>query len=469
VSKRDLIWISIAVAFAAALAALLGRPSAPEPLERVVLITIDTLRADHLNTFGYPRETAPFLTDLARKSLVFSNAFSASSYTSPSHASIFTGLYPPQHGVLINGAQLEASIPTMAQLFRDSGYETAAFSGIRFLKQLNPGFDIFTARERKHDRYRTAPEIVDLISAWLDPHSPQDRFFLWVHFFDVHAYQPHEREAADDDYLRRVVASSSLQGPAFREFLLQRQGIPTVDPGRRGEVMALVNGYDAQILKVDLQIARLFQEFESRGMRDHTLWVITADHGEGLYSHGVRGHGERISREQVRVPLLLHFSDQRYGPAEIDDLVRHVDLFPTVADLIGASISPLFLPLEGESLLPLIVHTGSPDPARFSYAQRHLPDALRQGRARNASDLYSLQDVRYKYILHPQGQDEFYDLREDPLELENLIGNDSESESLLRSRLRALYAKMLRQTQGIEPGGVSDRDLEELRALGYVQ
>jgi arylsulfatase A-like enzyme len=233
--------------------------------------------------------------------------------------------------------------------------------------------------------------------------------------------------------------------------------------------MVFVDLYDAQILKVDTQIARLFEVFESQGMGDGTLWVITADHGEGLYSHGVLGHGARIYSEQIRVPLLLHFSDQRYGPAEIDSLARHVDLLPTMADLIGASISAPFLPLEGESLLPLITRTGSTDPDRFSYAQRLPASVLPRPKGREVGELYSLQNSRYKYIMHSQGEDEFYDLREDPLELENLIGADSDSESLLRSRLKTLYSKMQRQTQGIEPGEVSPQSLEELRALGYVQ
>jgi hypothetical protein len=140
-----------------------------------------------------------------------------------------------------------------------------------------------------------------------------------------------------------------------------------------------------------------------------------------------------------------------------------------MADLIGASISAPFLPLEGESLLPLITRTTSTDPDRLSYAQRLPASALRQSKGREIGELYSLQDSRYKYIVHSQGEDEFYDLREDPLELENLIGSDSDSESLLRSRLRTLYSKMKRQTQGIEPGEVSPQSLEELRALGYAQ
>jgi arylsulfatase A-like enzyme len=171
--------------------------SSPEPPRNVILVTIDTLRADHVGAYGYPRPTTPFLDDLAGRGVLFENAFSSSSHTAPSHATMFTSVYPQAHGVLENGTALPEDLDTLAETLRDNGYQTAAFTSVRFLELLGRGFEHFDADRRLGGGTVTAAR------GWLASDRDADRpLFLWVHVYDVHQYEI--RDAGDTGFLEKM-------------------------------------------------------------------------------------------------------------------------------------------------------------------------------------------------------------------------------------------------------------------------
>ncbi|MFG0316942.1 MAG: sulfatase, partial [Planctomycetota bacterium JB042] len=347
-----------------------GRP------HRILLVTIDTLRADHLPWHGYPRPTAPSLAALTDRSLVFETAVSAASHTAPSHASMLTGLYPAQHGVLENGMSLGDDALPLARLLRDAGYRTGAFSSVSFLFGLDRGFDRFDAPApideaaarsgEAFERYRPAVRTVDAALRWLDEQG-ETGAFAWVHLFDVHEWMRDEPVAAD---LAAVGAPSDDEH--FR-FLLSTDAInPSMSSEERAAFLEAIDRYDAKILAVDREVRRLIEEAD-RAAPGRTVALITSDHGEGLFAHGYEGHGRELYEEQIAVPLLVHATDGSLV-GRTADLVRTVDVFPTLLEAAGVAVPPLLEcadpALGARSLLPYARDGGRGEPGRLAFAQR---------------------------------------------------------------------------------------------------
>jgi arylsulfatase A-like enzyme len=441
-----------------------SRDKTPGP---VILITIDTLRADHLGFSGYARNTSPFLDSLAEKGANFTKTLASSSHTAPSHASIFTGLQPSQHRVLANGQTLSNGYLTLAELFQSNGYETGAFTSVAFLRGLRKGFDSFDVPEKEtsESKFRPAKHTISKAIQWLAQREQSKQLFLWVHLYDVHHSLPEFEEDVQHEYLKRV--KEGIEERRWVRFLIRGMGHKK-NIAQKKKLLNIIDRYDAQILNVDTEIHRLYDAVKSNKRLKNAMWVITSDHGEGLGNHNYLGHGERIYQEQLRVPLIFHFSDERYPPQKIQPLVRHVDLLPTVAELMKWKAKDQLFPLEGVSLAPLIRGeqlTGRKD---YAFAQRRPPDDNWRSDWEKG-EIYSLQTSRYKYIEHTEGEDEFYDLQTDPFELKNLSENSKEKEHLKKS-LAEMYGKFSVQAKSIgdKPGTIEKEYLEELKALGYI-
>jgi len=433
------------------------------------------LRVDHLRCFGYPRLTAPFLEELAGDSVFFHHARTGSSTTNPAHACMFTGLHMPQHGVLYNGqASCDESLHTMAELFRDAGYDTAAFCSVPWMKLLRQGFGHFDTRPRsgryseanKTDvPYYQANEVVDHALAWLGGKAAGDRLFLWLHLYD-----PHDPYHPPPDCLEAMRSEETESADAMASYWAEAQGKGAGAWPWQGDEAAFADAqdrYDAEVRFVDQELKRFHQTVQTRGLAAGSLWVVTSDHGEGLGSHGYFGHGERLHEEQLRALLLFHTPEGPLRPRRVEAPVHHVDLLPTVAALLGQRLPEQPRTLQGLSLLPVLAGEGAV-PQRLLYSQRRIKLDNEKFAHWEEDPVCCLTDGRHKLVHHHDGPDEFYDLAHDPRETRNLIEEGGAIQDRMEAHLRATYAQLAQEGGGLADPGADEALTEDLRALGYL-
>ncbi len=411
----------------------LGRAAAgvrPQDLN-IVMVTLDTTRADRLGCYGYPDAGTPNVDRLAAQGVVFETAVTATPLTLPAHATIFTGTRPPVHGVRDNGGYvLDPSRVTLAEVLRGAGWRTAAFVGAYVLDAkwgLDQGFEVYVD-DFAISRYRTlslgavarrAGAVVDAALPWLEAHAGV-RFFAWLHFYDPHSpYDPPE---------------------PFKTRFARRP-------------------YQGEIAYADAQLGRLLEWLERRGLEDRTLVVVMGDHGESLMEHGEGTHGLFVYEATLRVPLIVRAPFGRTRGRRVSSLVRSEDVVPTVLDLVGLAPPT---GVQGRSLVPLMTGAARDlDLEAYSeslYARNHF----------GWSELRALRAGRYKYIEAPRP--ELYDLARDPGEVRNLFAARRD----LANRLAAALARLGAERPG-EPGGaataaraVDPETRERLAALGYI-
>lgn len=390
-------------------------PSRPAAARNVVLITIDTLRADAPGFSGNPRSETPTLDRLASEGVVFERAHAHSVMTLPSHANILTGLYPFQHGVRDNGGfTLPDDVPTAATLLSAAGFRTAAFVGafpldVRY--GLGHGFDTYDDRYPETDLPGESPErrgdeVVGLARDWWSAHTGQRRF-LWVHLFDPHApYDPPEPFASrfsGEPYLGEVAATDHFLAPLLEPFLA--------------------------------------------GAEEPTLIVLTSDHGESLGEHGELTHGLFAYESTLHVPLVLWGAGLDPGRSRLP--ARHVDVLPTILAAAGVAAPP---GLPGRSLLPPVEGAGEPVDSYF--------EALDANLTRGWAPLHGVLRDRHKLISLPLP--ELYDLERDPGEEDNLIDRER---PLARELSRRIPSAATAPPSGAAVGAAETR---ALRSLGYL-
>jgi len=443
-------------------------PRRPE-VDRLVLVTIDTLRADHLSLFGYQFETSPFLDSLAAQGVTFTRAYAQVPTTAPSHTSIFTSLYPMQHGVLSNVQKLDDSFLTLAEALSEAGYETAAFvsTNVHFRSgNIAQGFEVFDehpvkkprARRNRADKYRRADTTIDAALQWLDGRDASQKLFLWIHLFDPHS--PVQPPVAQRHEIEKQYKESGKR--KFLKFLRPGHG-----KLKKNHYRKRIRKYDAEILFADSQLRRLFEALNDPQSND--LWVVTSDHGQALYSHGRHGHSKQVYNTLLHVPLIFYSSTGQFSPAVIDDvLVEHVDLVPTLAELMGFDFSDQRGETQGESFAPRLFGERVGRQKNFSIAQNsRYPQ--RFSRRNSASPLkLSLQTLESKFVLNTAADDELYDLTEDPYEHQNLA--DAVDRQIEREKLeQALVRQVETLSIGATGEEVDEETIERLRALGYLQ
>jgi arylsulfatase A-like enzyme len=426
----------------------------------VVLITLDTTRADHIGCYGYQYDTSPRIDQIADDGVRFDFAIAQSSETPISCASQLTGTYPYRHQLrAMHGfamPSLDDSVPTLAEVFSSHQYVTAAFisafpASSRY--GLERGFTVFD--ESFLDRrppsihedgavatgssQRSADETTAAVLEWLqaDPGAP---FFLWVHLFDPH-----------DTHLL----------PPAQYLEEQMQGRQIED---RHDYLRAV--YDAEITYADMHVGIIVDELDRLGLRESTVLAVTADHGEGLGDHNWWKHS-LLYQEQIRVPLIL----QGPGiPAEqvVATIVEHVDLMPTLLQLAGLDQSTV-AEVQGRSLVGLLSEDGAHDQRTMAYSEIHSFFTLSESPGkRDIGVIYSIIDGRWKLLHFPRRPtyDKLFDLQEDPGELRNLIDQHRDvAESLLGELIR----REAIDTQLPEKEEITAEDLELLRSLGYVE
>ncbi len=424
----------------------------PAPDTPVLLVTVDTLRADHLGCYGCRRPTSPHLDRLARSGHLFLDALCPMPTTTPSHAALLTGRHPRSLGVLNNGAVLPQSAVTLAELLADRGYATAAFVGafpVHARFGLDQGFQVYSGPELERD----AGEVVDEAIQWLTGRDEKP-FFLWVHLWD-----PHTPYHAPKEYRDRFNVPS-LELPLKFAFL-RRPGDVTEEM-----VEKTVAAYDAEIGWADHNLGRLLAAMRRHGSFHRSLIAVTADHGESMAELLQRrayafDHGEFLYHHQLAVPLLIRAPE---GPASTGAALHQgpvslLDLMPTLLHLLGMEPPP---DTEGQSLQPLMA--GGTIPRQAVISQRR-PFA-RPPRPFLAGEQYSVISGDWHLISSAGGDPELFHLALDPGETENLYASE---EAVARQMLQTLRAWQ----EGSEVPPAGDLPLqdpvvrEQLRALGY--
>jgi arylsulfatase A-like enzyme len=327
----------------------------PGSRPNVLVLTIDTVRADHLGCYGYARNTTRRLDALARESVVFDHAFANSSFTPPAHASILTSLYPGEHG-LVHWSRHLADVPTAAELFKAAGYRTAAFTPIPTLLKLglDRGFSLATGPEvqvldgGQRIVVGSADEIMEQALPFLTARADRP-FFAWLHFYDAHrpyARQGHEWSELfsnpDDPDVGSTEGWYQLTPEARKKMYLTD-----------AQVQLIKNHYDGGLAFLDNRIGRLVDALSSAGVLEDTVIVVVADHGEVLDEHEQEyfSHDPYLTEENIHIPLLLRLPGRLHPGLRVPDLVEQVDVLPTLLELAGVA-PPDYM--SGLSLVPTL-------------------------------------------------------------------------------------------------------------------
>ncbi|MFH1278234.1 MAG: sulfatase [Candidatus Eisenbacteria bacterium] len=488
-----------ALGFAGLLALSCGareRPSGPPP---VILISFCSMRADHMGCYGYGRETSPVLDALARKGVLFERAVSPWPKTSPAFSSIMTGAYPHTTGVMWKtaGVRLADEHLTLAEILREKGYATAAFTSSGALGpplNIGQGFDVYeeTWKENRNRSYRleirydrTATEAL----RWIDAHEGGP-FLLWVHFNNAHyPYKapdelaaPFEGDSLYADTLRAPIGYDQNRvldlppgHPNAAQVLhndlgvIPERGALPVRPGSREfrrDLAHYVARYDAGIRWADRSAAILLEGLEERGLLDRSLTVLFADHGEALGDHDFFfEHGRFVYDDCMKVPLILHDPARVPGGRRIAAPVGVFSILPTILELLGEEVPGS---VESPSLLPLLEGRGEIRPvfAEGGY---------------EVDFLTMIRDGEWKMIHAPNGRDravmtgaefELYRPADDPGETRNLADTEPSTADRLRRELLAWEATWRAGVAGAEAPPDLDIDeatLKDLRSMGYVR
>ncbi|MFP8874342.1 MAG: sulfatase-like hydrolase/transferase [Myxococcota bacterium] len=427
---------------------VLARPAGSGP--NVLIVLVDTLRADHLPVYGYPRPTAPNLGAFAREARVFDKALSAASWTQPAVASLLTGLEAPVHGA-IDGAPLDRAVDTIAERFLDAGVATVGISAnpiVGARDGFDQGFATF-----KHIPWKPAARVNRLFSDWLDDHTGV-QWFAWLQYIDPHdpyeAPGPERGRFADPDY-----AGIFRDGAALNQmYHTQNYGLDPAHPVGPLDLKFLRDSYDEEILYWDRYFGELLEDLRERHLLDQTIVVVVSDHGEEFEDHGMYKHGHQLFSETLHVPLIIRAPDHlEPGRVETPVETRHL------AELLSAWALGEEEP--GREIL-------SPSAASRIYSHTRVP--LRLDRPKDRRHRVSVRDQHWKAIYSPESDRlQLFDLEADPRESEDVAAEQPE----LAAHYRALLRTWL-ETQTSNDGGepapeLHPETIERLRELGYTR
>ena len=417
----------------------------------IILITLDTTRADRLGCYGYRRQTSPNIDKLAEESVLYTRAIAPSSWTLPSHASLFTGKFTSSHGArydpegpllltdAISGPEswdayrargLAQNEVTLAEVLKETGYTTAAVVGGPWMKRifgLNKGFDYYNDSQISTVNGRLASQVTTSALNWLERRR-EKKFFLFLNYFDPHGpYSPPEGFA-----LKFLPKGTNFTG---RE--------PTLE-----ETNAL---YDAEILYMDHYIGRFLQKLKVENLYNDTLIIVTSDHGELFGEHGKFGHGHYLYQEELHVPLFIKYPAGEVSPKRTDLRAQLTDILPMIYERVGITIpgniqgtspSQIKHPIIAETYpLPLISKDGS---------------------------WQSIFEGDFKFIWNSKNQHMLFNLKDDPEENVNIIVQDSKRTERMWAQMEQYLAKLPKPGLAVPAGEPDDQTREALKSLGYV-
>jgi len=466
------------------------------------LIWADTLRRDHLDMYGYARETAPILKRLAGEGTLFSDCVSQATWTKVSTPSLFTSLYPTSHTVKQFADRLPSAARTLAEAYREAGYATLSMSSILFtgtFSNMHQGFEELHESTSLPDREssKTAREYVDRLLPWLEAHRDEP-FFVFLHVSDPHdpyaPAPPYDTMWADPARRGEHERQAKEVKKFIKEPLMKNFGMPSraelVKAGFDADAYVSHDRdwYDGSIRGMDVEIGRLVERLRALGMDGRTLLVFTGDHGEEFLEHGRMFHGQSVYGELTNVPLLMWRPGAVPAGLRVDTTVRTIDIMPTLLEMSGL---PVPEGLHGHSLIPLMAPRSSPgglaaadddDGAvatdRPGISEKALTlDDIGGSPPPHETESFSIVLDGWKLIqnthMAPGGSEyELYDARSDPLNLHDVASQHPDivrrlSQRLTSWRAEAEAARLKSDTDAA--GSLSGEELERLRSLGYIQ
>jgi arylsulfatase A-like enzyme len=469
-----------------------------EPPQGVILIMMDTLRADHLDAWGYQRETAPMLRAMADGGVRFADSVSQGTWTKVASPTLLTSLYPSAHMVASFYDRLPASAHTLAEVFRDAGYSTLSLSSVLFtgkFTNLHQGFEELHEHTSlpefpSKDGIKTTRPYLDRLLPWLERHRSSP-FFVYFHATDPHdpfePRDPFSTRWTDASAGRELLADQArvaklIEHPLMRAFMMPSRAeleAAGVDPALYVE--RELGWYDGSILGFDVELKRLLERLRELGLERRTLIAFVADHGEEFLEHGAHFHGQSVYGELTQVPMLLYWPGTLPEGVVVEETVETIDLMPTLLALVGLAAPER---IQGHTLVPLIAARG--DAAAAARAGwRQMPAVAEKANTEGkpggdpaAAELeaYAIVSDGWRLIHNVANRGErpefeLFDHAEDPLNLSNVAADHADVVERLAKELeawkRATLAGRL-QASGEADAALSSEEMERLRALGYL-
>ncbi len=426
-----------------------------KPPHGIILISLDTLRADHLGTYGYYRNTSPNIDAFAKKSIVFNNAVVQAPWTLPSHMSIMTSLYPSFHGVRRYQNFLNDEKVTIAELLKEAGYQTAAFTDGGFMAascEFDQVFDIY------EDQRIGIANILPNVKAWLSSNKSSP-FFLFIHCYDIHnPYNPpppYNSMFHDLTYTGHLVPSHIILEAINKNRVQVNED----------DIRHFIALYDGGIRYTDTKIGEFLSYLQSSGVMNQSLIIITSDHGEEFMEHGHCGHRQLHYRPMLHIPLIMHIPNYPKKEVRIKDFVQSIDLLPTILDILDL---PAFPEAQGRNLFPLIKrHKNS---LRRSFWKVFYP-FVKQPIISFAEDIrfdqWSIINNDYQMIINSKTSSmQLFSLKADPMEKTDIAKDHGDITGPLFSKWEELYGT--KSNDSVSIIDLDEQISKQLEALGYV-
>ena len=467
----------------------------------VIIIVMDTARADHFSCYGHHRSTTPNIDAIAKESVQFLRAYSTGAWTPPAHASLFTGMYNSKHGVFNGHVQLEQTYSTLAEVLTADGYKTICFSNNPWVSQvtgLTRGFEESIEKWRKQKSVREAailklksllpekvynflrtlkkkvsPPMRDkgayetnvLIQSWLEETSKDNKpFFIFINYLEPHLpykpVRPYDRRFIEDRHSESRVLSVNQD--------MRKQWAGVVKMTR--EDFDILSGlYNGELSYLDWRMGELFQYLREKNILDNTILIITSDHGENLGEHGLMDHQLCLYDTLVRVPLIIRWPAKLGAEVNGNKLVSIADIFPTMLNLLDIKFS-YSEELQGQDIF-------SNDPRDHIFSEYESPiQEMHENRKYYPPDfdpsifdraLKVVRDTRYKLIHASDGRHELYDIINDPEELKNIYSNEPDRAAQLQGILNEWLGSFTKADVEKDSASLDGLVKKQLSALGY--
>jgi arylsulfatase A-like enzyme len=439
--------------------------------KNVILISIDTLRADHLGCYGYNKNTSPHIDSLASEGALFMKPFACSPWTLPSHVSIMTSLYGINHQVYYSEEKIAPSILTLADVLRKNHFFSSAFTGGGFVSAnygFAKGFDTYYEGRGGVFHMNSAELIYESFSNWIDQNRGK-RFFLFLH-----TYQPHNPYVCPHPYNSLFLdENAKWKHVNLLGYLGGKPGIYKKLPDN--ERKNAIGLYDGEIRYLDENlIGPLISKLKETGLYEKTMIIFTSDHGEEFFDHGAWDHGHSLYNESIRVPLIIKFPDDKYKGLKITSAVSLVDIMPTILKEMKIDCSDLIM--DGKNLFPLLNGKENKDRTFLSdigtnILDSHIPQKISMNTGNYKLILnkeFSQEDLSFFLAPPPRkAQIELFDLLNDPMEKNNISDKNPSLSNDILQKIECLYSQAKKRKS--EKTDIDEKLKEQLKALGYIR